>query len=583
MNSINAMKKKILLSLQVMFGLIWLSDLSPTDAYFSIYVLIAFFSVFLMFKVPNRIDISFKSRFPSIFLSVMFSVAVLLANYPLYTTIGDPALISRSTSLLMNLIDGVFGFIGGICVSYPIFQFFFSHFPMTSNKTDILKWEKFLPVLMFVSIAGLHLMHLFLVEYPGNVTEDPFSQIEEMVLGQYSNFNTYWHTRLLQAVLTLGYAIFSDLNASIALFCTLQSVIMAFAFTYCLLTMYRAGAPGWFVVLSWAAYALLPYHMALSITIWKDVLFSGAGLLIVSSMLRILNNFSCKKWFDYVVLILGSILFFVSRTNGWLIYLVTVLIFAFFVHKNKCLLAVVSVLAIFGWFLLNPALSMLHVDGGDKVESLSIPVQQVSRVIAAGKELTPEETELLECVVDLEEVPELYEEWISDPMKVALRSKNYEYFLTHLDEYRDLWIRLGIRYPWEYVKAWVEQTKGYWNLGYSYGQYSETITDNPYGAEKIGGNNLIAALFRLYFGFSRHLIFFEPLHSIGLHIWIVMLCFLLNVIRKRPQFIVSVPYLLLVIGLWFGTPVYACFRYIYPLFAAFPLILSTALWKPAEE
>ena len=75
------------------------------------------------------------------------------------------------------------------------------------------------------------------------------------------------------------------------------------------------------------------------------------------------------------------------------------------------------------------------------------------------------------------------------------------------------------------------------------------------------------------------MVFFEPLHSIGLHVWILILCFLLNLIRRREEWIISVPVLVLVIGLWFGTPVYACFRYVYPLFVCIPLIVSTAFYS----
>jgi len=184
--------------------------------------------------------------------------------------------------------------------------------------------------------------------------------------------------------------------------------------------------------------------------------------------------------------------------------------------------------------------------------------------------------------MDLEEVPELYTNWISDPMKVEVRSKDYFYFQEHLGEYAKLWIRLGIRYPGSYLKAWVDQTKGYWNGGYDYAMYSETITDNPYGVEKSAGGNPVASLFRLYFGLSRHLIFFEPLHSIGLHVWIFLLCFVMNLRRRRQTWILSVPLLLLLVGLWFGTPVYCCFRYVYPLFVSFPLIVSTALYQTSK-
>lgn len=52
--------------------------------------------------------------------------------------------------------------------------------------------------------------------------------------------------------------------------------------------------------------------------------------------------------------------------------------------------------------------------------------------------------------------------------------------------------------------------------------------------------------------------------------------------KKREVWVISVPVLLLVVGLWFGTPVYSCFRYVYPLFISFPLILSTAMYFRTE-
>ena len=247
-------------------------------------------------------------------------------------------------------------------------------------------------------------------------------------------------------------------------------------------------------------------------------------------------------------------------------------------RRKKQLVLTMGVLAVIGWILLNPMLTFLSISDSDIVESLSVPIQQVSRVVADGGELTTEEEALLSQVADLEEISELYTGWLSDPMKEEIRSHDVSYFEHHIDEYRTLWLRLGLRYPWEYVKAWVDQTKGYWNAGYDYFLYAETITDNPYGVVKTGGGNPIASLFRLYFGLSRHVIFFEPLHSIGLHIWIVIICFALNIMRRREEAFISIPLLLLVLGLSFGTPVYSCFRYVYPLFVSFPLVVSTALY-----
>lgn len=574
---------KIMPIFQLLFSMVWLSNLSDTDAFFSVYTLIAFFSFYLQLHYFSKNSLSVKNKSGCVLLSTLFSFSVFLANYPLFTTLGDPALIGRSTSILMNLIDGCFTFFGGICVFCPVVLFFFSYFPVIAageGKTihKLLPW-----ITVFTSFLIINLIHLFFVEFPGNVTEDTFTQIGEMISGRYSNFNTFWHTILFQSVLTGVYRIFQDQNISIAVFCIFQILIFAFAFTYCLETMYQYGVPKKWLVATYCVYAFLPYNIALSITIWKDVLFAAGCLVMITAWFRILYGIGIKKIYNYIIFVAGSILFLLSRTNGWIIYLVSFLFVLFFARSNRRFAVLMGSLAVFGWFLLNPALSILNVSGGDLVESLSIPVQQVSRVVVEECELTEGERELLSQVIDLDEVPYLYTEWLSDPMKVELRSKNYEYFIQHFDEYRSLWVQLGMRYPIQYLKAWVDQTKGYWNAGYDYALYSETITDNPYGIMKSANGNVIASLSRLYFGLSRHVIFFEPFHSIGLHVWVFFLCFLLNVVKKRKQCLIFIPLILLIVGLWFGTPVYCCFRYVYPLFVSLPLLVFTSLFLPVIE
>lgn len=579
MSNLKAVLHRVWPFFQLMLTMAWLSNLAETDAYFSIYVIISFFSFYLqIISFHSDISQSASRSILIVVLSVLFSFSVLLANYPLFTTIGDPAVIGRSTSILVNLINTILSFLGGYFTVSPIFRYVFCRFPIPCVRFGNDQKAGWIPFAVFFSFLFFNLIHLFLVEYPGNVTEDPFTQISEMVSGYYSNFNTFWHTMLLRTILSAAYFIFSDLNVAIACFCIFQIIILAFSFTYCLVTMRDFGVPKYFLIAAYGIYAFIPYHIALSITIWKDVLFAAGCLIFVTAWLRILKKLGSRRILDYFLFGAGSILFLLSRTNGWMIYLFSFLFGLFYIRKNRSFTVMMGSLAIFGWFLLNPALSFLNVPGGDPVESLSIPIQQVSRVIVDGCTLSEEDKSLLSKVVDLDEVSELYTNWLSDPMKEEIRSKNLSYFEDHISDYARLWIRLGVQYPAEYLKAWVDQTKGYWNGGYDYFLYSETITDNPYGVEKRIGSNPIASLFRLYFGLSRHVIFFEPLHSIGLHVWIAFLCFALNVVRKREHFVISLPVLILIVGLWFGTPVFCSFRYVYPLFVSFPLILSTAIF-----
>lgn len=567
--------------MQIVLIIVWLSNLAATDAYFSVYCIIAF-TAFVSCMHNRQADCFISKRYVSAIniASIILSALVIAANYRIFTLQRDPVFIQASTNLLVNMINTFLSLVGGIFVFHPILVWMYRSFPVKC-KTNLRQFgdkrHRLFVCVSFAVIAGIYLIHLLLVEYPGNITEDPFAQIAEMVSGRYSDFNSFWHTMFLQGILSIGYFLFDDVNAAVAVLCSVQALILAGTFCYCLSTLYLAGLPAWFLAVSFVIYGCLPYNIALSVTIWKDVLFAAGCLLFSASLFRIIRNLGRSIW-NYVLLIFGGILFCLSRSNGWFVFLLSLLICLAPLWKNKKLLCSITAVFMICWTLCNPVLKLLNVAGGDFTESLSVPLQQVARVITDGCELTEEETDLIGRVLDIEEVPQLYTNWLSDPIKVEFRSNDVTYFNENRGEYLKLWIRLGMRYPAEYFKAWVDQTKGYWNGGYSYAMYSETVTDNPYGVEKTGGGNLVAALFGIYFGLSRHVIFFEPFHSIGLHVWIASAFTLLSVLKKRKEWVLAVPSLVVILIMCVGTPVYSCFRYAYPLFAVFPLIVGTGMY-----
>lgn len=572
--------------LRIIFIMVWLSNLASTDAYISVYVILAFFAFYSSLQHHKHlVIISRNKNIIFMIVSFLFSLITLAANYPVFTQIRDLEYIQASTNALVNYLNTLLSFIGGICVAYSILTYIYDSLSIINvcNIRELTKRDSIIVfTVVFAALLFVFLLHLFAVEYPGNVTEDPFSQIAEMVSGNYSNFNTFWHTIFMQGILSIGYAIFRDINAAVAVFCVFQASVMAAAFAYCIYTLYQAGAPKPYLFAVFLIFACLPYNIALSITIWKDVLFSAGCLLMICALYRLIYGFGYTNVLNYCVLILGSTLFSLSRNNGWYVFFVSLLVFAWPLRKHKRILTVLISVFTVCWILCNPVLSMLGISGNDYTEALSVPLQQVARVITDGCELTGEETELISQVLDIEEVPELYTNWLSDPIKVEFRSNNTAFFEQNLSKYIKLWFTLGLRYPGEYFKAWVDQTKGYWNAGYGYGMYSETVTDNPYGVVKSSGGSLIAVLFRLYFGLSRHVIFFEPLHSIGLHVWITAICCLMNALLRRKEWVLSVPLLIIVLGLCFGTPVYASFRYAYPVFVCFPFVLGTTLFRTSH-
>ena len=77
--------------------------------------------------------------------------------------------------------------------------------------------------------------------------------------------------------------------------------------------------------------------------------------------------------------------------------------------------------------------------------------------------------------------------------------------------------------------------------------------------------------------------FLQPLTSIGLHVWALVSCTVINILKKKKEFLLSIPLVVLIAGLWMGTPVYSEFRYAYPMFVSLPLILAVTIFDSAPS
>lgn len=363
-----------------------------------------------------------------------------------------------------------------------------------------------------------------------------------------------------------------------------QSLAMAAVFAYALVTLYQAGIPRWAITVVFGMYALLTYNVAYSATMWKDIPFSIAALALVVSLYRILRGIGKNGALNYVNFALGGIFFCLMRTNGWYSCLVTALVLIPMVRKRKLTVLLCGILAA-GWICNGPVLDALGVSETNFVEALAIPFQQVSRVVADGREIPEQDREMLEEIFDLEKVRELYDPLIVDPIKFeAFRHDKRDYLRENLGDYGRLWLRLGMKYPWEYTKAWIDQTQGYWNAGYFYTIYPDLEEDaqlgEAFGIRRPDRDNPVKDGFEKIFAVQRKIPFLaQPLLGIGFHVWILILCFVVNLVKKREEFLLTIPILVIVAGLWIGTPVFSEFRYAYPVFVSVPVLLCVTAFE----
>ena len=184
---------------------------------------------------------------------------------------------------------------------------------------------------------------------------------------------------------------------------------------------------------------------------------------------------------------------------------------------------------------------------------------------------------------DLEKIKEVYEPYCVDPVKFqAFRRENLDYIRENLAGYGQLNLQFLVRSPQTYLEAWVDETKGFWGAGFPDAVYDLGVMENGLGIVQTGGGNFLAELYENYFTTVRWMAIFQPLFAVGLHMWASIACCLVNALRKRSESLLSIPLIVLAVGLWFGTPVVAEFRYGYPMMLTAPLIMAVTLYREPE-
>lgn len=563
------------LAVQLLFVYCWLTNLQKTDSRFSVYFLCAALGLLcLCDNYGKSSDLTRKQEIGIAVFAGAFSFATLLANYGLFEPI----------MAVYSLFNAGCSFLGGLFVGGNVLVWMVRRLPFPADAPNRLHPGRVFG-LVFCSIAVIDLLYLYFALYPGVLTRDSFSTMAQIMGdGPYNNTMPFWHTVTVQPFVRLGMRLFGDANAAVALFHSAQILFMAACFAAVVVTLYQVGLPMPVLLGVYAVYAFMPYNIVYSVTLWKDVPFSGAAVLFLVGFYRLMKQIGRCRWLNWLTFLVGALGFSLWRTNGWYAFAVTVLVMLPVLgRKQKKLIFILVAVLVLCWILINPVLDLLGVSSTNLVEAFAVPMQQVARIVTEGRPLTEEETRLLSKIFWLDKVPQLYDPQTVDPIKFeTFRYDRTGYIVENMSQYVKLYLTLGMKYPGDYLKAWVEETKGYWNSGYEFWLYTLKMGGAGYGIVRSGGDNLIARLFVSAFRLMNEPEGMKIFSSVGFYVWGLIGCCLVNVMKKREEFLLTVPLLVLVVGLWLGTPVFCEFRYAYPVILAMPLILPLTLYRKTE-
>lgn len=566
-------KNKWLAVVQAVFiaGCTW--ALSASDAYFMNYILIAMAALACL--VLNQKKAVCYSRFEIVTtsaFSLLFAIMIALANYKLWNVGG------------VGIAKLILTFVGTF-ISFANILFFLSGRKSTFDAGITVKGSRKVFLYTFLLIVIINGAVLFMCKYPGFLSFDSSLQVKQVMDGAYNNSHPFYHTMILKAFVSIGLMLFGNMNAAIATYMVFQICFMAAAFAFAVMTLNEIGAPKWSIIVLVAFFALMPYHVVYSITLWKDIIFGGMVLFYTLFLFRMVNSVGNGN-LNTIGVIVSGIGYCLLRSNGLIAFVGTTLLFLLvFKFRQRKLAVIMTAVIVTSFVLKHPVLKMLDVPQPDITESLSIPLQQVALDVIENDDFTEREYELINQVADVERIPETYLPYISDPIKELIRERgNQKVVSDRKSDYIDLYFSRLLKHPLTYVKAWVEQTKGYWNSGYSYWIWDMSQMGGDFGIRGKVNSGLMNKLVNKYLSHFLKIPFLKPLVSIGLFVWSILIVLYLSIIKKDKMLaLMTIPSLMVILTLLVATPVFSEFRYAYSVFCTAPVIWLMAYVRRRES
>lgn len=522
-------------------------------------------------------------------LSVVFSVLYVAVDYPNY--------IAALTNPLFRIGVLVFVFVGFIFLFYYLVKLLLG---LCSAKEwlqgillvrrDAQSSPKFVfyqkhPGLCAFLLCLIFWLPYYLYQYPGVMTPDSLVQFEQ-VLGviPYSNHHPWVHTMLIKLIYSIGFAITGNMLISLSLYTLFQMCMLALSVSYFINTLKRYRVKPIICFIITLFYALVPYHAVYSVTLWKDILFAAGVLCFGCSTLRLYQKITAFNLTAYIV---SGLILCLFRSNGWYAFLLC-LPFLLVHFRKKAKIMFPALIGIFAAALVikYPVMNGFHVAQPDFIESLSIPAQQITAVICNDRAISDEDIALIENVVDLTYIKELYDPYFADNIKELVRAGNQDYLVEHKLDFLMLWLRLGLKYPGDYLTAYIHQTYGYWYPDSFYPVAdAEGVSATSLGVSHtpLIGGPLVIKTKEIAIKLGSMVPLYGTLWSMGVVCWVLLFCIGSAFVRReKRKFILYLPSIALLLTVLIATPVATEFRYVYFMIFSLPFYLMVLLLPERE-
>lgn len=447
--------------------------------------------------------------------------------------------------------------------------------------------NKYIVFIISFLIIFLAWVPYFLTFYPGLLSPDSFSEIKIIVnnFSSISDHHPVLHVLLVAIPFNIGMRMFSNINSAVALVSTAQMIIMASIFSYLIVFLHSRKVNKIILTLIMLFYAFVPMHGYYSVTMWKDVIFSGILVLVTIQTFEIseLVNKNILTFKNLIPFILISILCVFFRNNAIYMYIflfiVTILIFKRYLKQFF-----IAFFIIFGvyFFVKGPIFNYFSITKSGSAEYIGIPLQQIGRMAYKKVNFSDEELELLNKLMLVESIAKNYNPKTSDGIKFN-SDYNADEFDKNKLKYFKLWLQLVKKHPAIALEAYATSTLGYWYPGVEYWSVLNSISENEFNIYSDSkSNDFVLKLIENTEKRTTPILNIE--WSIGLCFWIIFVFSIITLKKRGIKYLY--PYVPIA-GTWItmmvASPVYSEFRYVYGAFTCFPLLLMVPYIKIKDK
>ncbi|MCR5186508.1 MAG: DUF6020 family protein [Clostridia bacterium] len=542
------------------------------------FILTIVFSYF--YYETNKKEVEKKAKRYSLIISILFSLTMLIGNSLMQR--NDMSLVIYDT---FQVLISVIKLIGYGAILYYLFIYLFY---ILDNKSIHVgkpnqengKFDKHPVVYTMIMILVLYIPYIVFF-FPGSMNLDSLFQINQF----YGTAE--WNTQH-PIISTIVYGAFMKIgtmlkNPNLGLFIPniLQLILCVTIISNMINYFYHLTNNKRIRACLILFFGLVPVWPINFYTEVKDIPFSIA---ILGMMFLLMKSFLSKENLekkDYILWTLSLLVTLFFRHNGMHTIILSIPFIWLMIKNNKekkAIILICIIAVVFSYTMNMILMSCLHISKGSKKEVLSVPLQQTaSYVYFRNNELTKDEIETIDKIIEIDKVIENYDPETIDYVKAYYKEPSNE----ELMEYFKVWFKMFFKHPDTYILATLNM-----NFGYIYPEwkeyrdgialyeitYSDTLDKNDLDLHYLDiFKNQRNTLEDLAYG-SRSLPF-GLIYSCGTYFWLlIMATIILWYYGKRREILPLIPLYTIILAT-LVSPINAYVRYFVPLMVCMPFIV----------